>query len=986
MNLLQYKYLYFVALLTFPIVASAQLLPYNWVQTNGKVNKIINDTTNNRLIVTGEFTLLKRDTTINSNSIITYDIGTANYTKHLDFDGEIRVCISDENGGLFVGGSFTTINGQVRKGIAQLDINGNLTSWNANFDFPQFNQSVYALELYGSKLYVGGYFNQVQGQNVNNFVVLNKSTAQIFSSSLASNNQVIALKKYNGFVYVAGNFSQFSCGVAGSVVRIDTTTALCDSWSPNVTGAVRSILFDNTYIYLGGNIQTVNGQARSGLARVSLSNGALDSWNPVIVGNNGGTITPQVYSMSLYGNELIIGGTFGQVNGQARTNLASIDLTSLNLTNWNPNLDSDVNSTFVQNDELFLGGAFFFINNQIHNNFAKIDLTTHSVQDWDPHISGTISYITSWGSEIVALGSYYLETYLRQGLASIDLITQTPTSWKPVLKKSGNYQNEPVLEMLLNDTVLYIGGEFDEVNGTARNNIASFNSSTYDLASWSPMIDSTVKTMCINNDSLIVGGLFTHVNGNSRNHIAAFNCTDGALNSIDLDANGNVNVIKRIGTSIYFGGEFDQIGGVQRFGMARFDKDNLQLDTLWQPKSNGKINTFCEYNQGILIGGNFTTINNNSRINLASVNPTTGFLNNLNIQTDDEVNYIGNALNRIFVLGSFNTIGGQNRPMLAELDPISELITPWYLPGINTPTGNFMLQLDSIVLFSGTWGMAFDSLSVPNYTLMPTNISSFVFPSNLNGCSGSAYFSTTGAPDFNYYVDSMYVGTSFGFSNANALCSGIHNLKVVNYFGDSTFYNFSIPSDSNYFLIDTLNYQTLNDLLGISLLNCSINYTIIDSVYISSGIVVNDSIRVVWIYHTTTGTTYSDTVMYPLTYGNGYYYLQVSNFCPNKSQQQSFTGTQSVYILDNTVLLNVNKNNIDALNFSLFPNPTSDQVTITMTANSANLRIYDIQGKMLTEQQVVSGSEVSLKEFETGVYLFEVISEGNRTVKRVVKN
>ncbi len=72
-------------------------------------------------------------------------------------------------------------------------------------------------------------------------------------------------------------------------------------------------------------------------------------------------------------------------------------------------------------------------------------------------------------------------------------------------------------------------------------------------------------------------------------------------------------------------------------------------------------------------------------------------------------------------------------------------------------------------------------------------------------------------------------------------------------------------------------------------------------------------------------------------------------------------------------------------NISLFPNPTSDIVTITMSAPSANLRIYDIQGKLVAEQKVVSGSEVSLNEFQTGVYLFEVISEGNRTVKRVVK-
>lgn len=47
--------------------------------------------------------------------------------------------------------------------------------------------------------------------------------------------------------------------------------------------------------------------------------------------------------------------------------------------------------------------------------------------------------------------------------------------------------------------------------------------------------------------------------------------------------------------------------------------------------------------------------------------------------------------------------------------------------------------------------------------------------------------------------------------------------------------------------------------------------------------------------------------------------------------------------------------------------------------------IYDTQGKLIQSKTIDSGEQISLKEVETGVYFFEVITEKGTAVKRVVK-
>ncbi len=70
----------------------------------------------------------------------------------------------------------------------------------------------------------------------------------------------------------------------------------------------------------------------------------------------------------------------------------------------------------------------------------------------------------------------------------------------------------------------------------------------------------------------------------------------------------------------------------------------------------------------------------------------------------------------------------------------------------------------------------------------------------------------------------------------------------------------------------------------------------------------------------------------------------------------------------------------------LMPNPTRDNVTITMSVASAMLEVRDAQGKLMVVKAITSGEQVDLSQAEVGVYFFTIKTANGSVVKRVVKN
>lgn len=72
---------------------------------------------------------------------------------------------------------------------------------------------------------------------------------------------------------------------------------------------------------------------------------------------------------------------------------------------------------------------------------------------------------------------------------------------------------------------------------------------------------------------------------------------------------------------------------------------------------------------------------------------------------------------------------------------------------------------------------------------------------------------------------------------------------------------------------------------------------------------------------------------------------------------------------------------------TIYPNPTTGKIIIELAdvARNARIRLYNMQGQQLLEQQANAGlNEMNLSEFAKGVYLLRFISENQSGVKKVI--
>jgi hypothetical protein len=125
-------------------------------------------------------------------------------------------------GTVYAGGSFGSIGGQPRSGIAALDaISGAATAWN-----PNAQGQIDALTVIGGTVYAGGYFASIGGQPRNNIAALDAVTGVATALNPNADDRVMALAESTNAVYLGGQFhsvgGQLSPGIAA--ISVDTPT------------------------------------------------------------------------------------------------------------------------------------------------------------------------------------------------------------------------------------------------------------------------------------------------------------------------------------------------------------------------------------------------------------------------------------------------------------------------------------------------------------------------------------------------------------------------------------------------------------------------------------------------------------------------------------------------------------------------------------------------------------------------------------------
>jgi hypothetical protein len=275
-------------------------------------------------------------------------------------NGEIRaVTASDDGTRIFIGGTFTEVNGVARQNLAAIDaVTGALvTGWRA--DTTGTDPTVRSLDVYGSRLYVGGKFTGIDGSATQKLAALNVTTGDLVAWDTSVNNNVneVRVSPDGGTVWVGGSFTKIR-GLARSglggidagsgvpiafsrpastsyVVTLATSAdgtwlyastntnnlhayrpAVANSavWTTRTNGNVQAIAPSPTEIYIGGHFTAFqNGPARRSLASVTPANGAPTSWDPKATGLLGGG-----WSLVIKGGFLHAGGQFTHFDGVQR--------------------------------------------------------------------------------------------------------------------------------------------------------------------------------------------------------------------------------------------------------------------------------------------------------------------------------------------------------------------------------------------------------------------------------------------------------------------------------------------------------------------------------------------------------------------------------------------------------------------------------------------------------------------------------------------
>lgn len=244
---------------------------------------------------------------------------------------------------------------------------------------PTVDAEVFALAASpdGSRLYVGGNFNTVNGKTQKKIAVFNTATGALISWKPAAgwpNNVIRAIAVGPSSIYIGGAFTKIG---TSAVSRIAELNASDGSFVPGFTttadNLVRALVLTPTRLYLGGNFATVNGATQKSLTAVNPTTGATIT----------GVYHPNYPVLALIpGSTRLYGGGGGSGGKALAVNLA----TGAKL--WEQTTDGNVQATAVLNDVPYFGGHFFKYGKTAVNQLVRANATTGALDTtWLPAVT-----------------------------------------------------------------------------------------------------------------------------------------------------------------------------------------------------------------------------------------------------------------------------------------------------------------------------------------------------------------------------------------------------------------------------------------------------------------------------------------------------------------------------------------------------------------------------------------------------------------------
>lgn len=288
------------------------------------------------------------------------------------------------------------------------------------------------------------------------------------------------------------------------------------------------------------------------------------------------TVNGLIYSMAIYQNELIVGGSFTGVNGQNFPYLIKWDGNSWQ--HLGGNINSTVTKIRVVNNELVVTGYFSQIGNITANHVAKWNGSAWSDLFNVPFMTGyVINDVSYFNNEWYIAGNFAMSN----GVTDIAVYNN---GWKTVGTidtLQGGFTSVSDLEIYKNE--LYVAGYIYKSQGNVGNGIQRWNGTSWNalnnsVQGWDNTFNSNaqINDICVSNGNLYVGGVFSFADNVPASRFAIW---DG-VKWCSTDDDFGSSVIQTVGTfqdTVWIGGA-DTINNICMNRVAKFAENN-SLDT-----------------------------------------------------------------------------------------------------------------------------------------------------------------------------------------------------------------------------------------------------------------------------------------------------------------------------------------------------------------------------------------------------------------------
>lgn len=969
----------------------------------------------------------------------TFNVGTG-FNENESYP-EVICMVLQPDGKILVGGKFETYNGNSSAGIVRLNSDGSID--------PAFTSYMtgwsYSIKLLSDgRILVFGAFGEYAGVPVNGMAVLNSDGTLDpgFNTSLGPNGIVrTIIEQPDGKLILEGLFTSFNGTPTGDVVRLlpdytldPTFDAGTGTEGPSARGLT---LNPDGSIFVYGAFNSFNGVPSNQLVKLN-SDGSVDLSFAI----SGITLNHVVLVVNRpSGDQIVIGG-FEQ-NGEQYTAFRLLADGTADVSYNTPYMRSFTAQKALVDDSDRL---FYFNGNDIFDNTPLLRFQSDGTMDSTYfHASGANDDVT--GSIVLDDGKVFL--YGRNRLYKGQIVGKLfrifsdgsldTTFHNPFATGSSIYQLEqlsdgsclvgvgalPYIQRIYPDGAIDPGfqlltltgaitapsfkvqpddkvilyGTFTSYNGVPANRLIRLNpDGSIDPTFVTGTGLSVVPRVFLQPDQkiiLCISGSFTY-NGVTYNDAIRLN-TDGSIDNSFNIGSGYNNQVYEIGFQngkLILGGTFTSFNGVTANRIVRLNM-NGALDNTFLSGSgcDGQVLRFCvQDNDKVIVYGGFDHYNGTSCPGIArlqengAIDPSIDFgqdfyygVQSISMLTDQ----------RILLTGSFTEISGVGRNHMAVLDncePTHDTVTVTacdaYVWDVNGQTYTIT------GVFSDTLSTSFgcDSILVLNLTVitgLPLEVNTFSMPSSADTCLGALAITVTGNSDFIAEIDGGNALLHVGYLLVEDLCTGVHSLLTTDVCGDTLSQPFVIPVDSNFVFNNPFIDSIAVDSLGATYTNCDIYYNGIDTAFIDSVFASGDNVTVIWNIIDANGSNY-DTTFYTFNNGPGVYYVQLSVFCPAKALGEYFTVTEAVYF-DNGSISTAETAALEDTVLTLYPNPVSDVLTIRSNIPLGEMKIYDVNGRVIDQRTLDQYTIFPIAHLDTGVYTFEFFVNRQRILKRVVK-